>query len=269
MNYGNHVTLNYSNEVRQICNPLFELLDIEHFMITFYYSDNSIARLSTCSEWTKNYFHKGYYNVVPTLNLNESPKSYSVWDYLDEKHKPFLEMLNEAKDFKISNGLTIIKNYKDFRTVCSICSPRKKKNNDLYISNLSCVDSFISYFLNKASPLISIANKNRIYVKSTDIHNNENKLQNFYQSITLNKVYFKNILLSKQETLCLLYSMLGKTSKKISKIMDISPRTVDTYINNIKIKTNCIDRTSMIEEAFQSEVLKGILFEKIPFLYND
>lgn len=251
-----HSSLKHSNEVRQICKPLLDLIGINHFMMTFYYFDGSITRLSTCPEWTSHYYRKEFYNIVPTLNKNDSPANYSVWDYLNEEHKDFLKVLDDGKEYKISRGFTVIKHLKAYKLICSICTPKEDNfSSNVYLENLMCIDNFIYYFLNKAHPIIEAVKKSKIYVKRTNtLKTNDASVDNFYKSIDPNRIYFKNVLLSKQETSCLLNLMVGKTSKQISKILKVSSRTIDAYIDNIKLKTNCSNRTSIIEEANQSEL---------------
>ncbi len=62
-------------------------------------------------------------------------------------------------------------------------------------------------------------------------------------------------LLSKREKDCVFYLLRGKTAKEISKYMNISFRTVETHIQNIKNKLGCESRSDIIEYA----LLQGYL----------
>ncbi|PHQ78487.1 MAG: hypothetical protein COB66_08825 [Coxiella sp. (in: Bacteria)] len=55
--------------------------------------------------------------------------------------------------------------------------------------------------------------------------------------------------LTKRELQLLFFIVRGKTAKEISKIMKISCRTVEGYIENIKNKMKCTTKNSLIEKS--------------------
>lgn len=76
-------------------------------------------------------------------------------------------------------------------------------------------------------------------------------------SILLNrkKPFFSNIHpdgLSKRQAQCIYYLMRGKTAKEIAKILHLSSRTIEHYLDSVKIQWNCSSRSELIEKAFIS-----------------
>lgn len=65
-----------------------------------------------------------------------------------------------------------------------------------------------------------------------------------------NNVYSET-LLSKREKEVLYYISRGMSAKHSAKLMDISPRTVEKHIDNIKIKMGVTHKGKLIEKAFQ------------------
>ena len=55
--------------------------------------------------------------------------------------------------------------------------------------------------------------------------------------------------LSVRESECLFYLMRGKTAKEIGVKLSLSPRTVEAYIENIKMKMGCMLKGDLIERA--------------------
>lgn len=60
---------------------------------------------------------------------------------------------------------------------------------------------------------------------------------------------YPDSLLTEREDECLFYILRGKTTKEVAKLLNISPRTVETHFNNIKQKLICSNRSQVIEKS--------------------
>jgi DNA-binding CsgD family transcriptional regulator len=58
--------------------------------------------------------------------------------------------------------------------------------------------------------------------------------------------------LSERQTECLFFLLRGKTAKEIAKILNISPRTTECHLEEIKYKLNCATKSELIEKAIAS-----------------
>lgn len=65
-----------------------------------------------------------------------------------------------------------------------------------------------------------------------------------------------NIPLSKQQAECLYYLAKGMTSKQIANEMDLSYRTVEHYVSDIKCKLKCRTRSELIDKALSINFIK-------------
>lgn len=61
----------------------------------------------------------------------------------------------------------------------------------------------------------------------------------------------EDIYFSKRELECIYHMTSGKTTKEIAKILQVSPRTVEFYLKNIKTKMNVSSRTAIIEKFLE------------------
>ncbi|MBY0545329.1 MAG: helix-turn-helix transcriptional regulator, partial [Gammaproteobacteria bacterium] len=61
-----------------------------------------------------------------------------------------------------------------------------------------------------------------------------------FQEIT--RHYLGNSYLTKREIECIKWSIHGKSAEEIAVIVNISRRTVETHLENIKIKFNCYNK---------------------------
>ncbi len=66
----------------------------------------------------------------------------------------------------------------------------------------------------------------------------------------LNRSYF-DLSLPPRQSECLFFLLRGKSIKTIARILDLSPRTVESYIESIKIRLDCRTKAELIELAWQ------------------
>lgn len=62
-----------------------------------------------------------------------------------------------------------------------------------------------------------------------------------------------NVVLTKKEFRCLSLTKLGHTSKSIGKILSLSPRTIETHLENIKIKFKCRTKLELVAKLSNVE----------------
>ena len=68
-------------------------------------------------------------------------------------------------------------------------------------------------------------------------------------NFSLSNLCINNVYLSKRETECLRLTVKGKTAQSIAIILGLSCRTVEYYLENIKIKMNVSSKSEMVEKA--------------------
>lgn len=69
---------------------------------------------------------------------------------------------------------------------------------------------------------------------------------------------FNNKYLTKRETEILYYVVLGYTAKKIGKILNISHRTVEVYVDCLKSKLNCRSKAEIIGVVLTSDIISKL-----------
>ncbi len=55
---------NSHEDVRKICEPIFQLLELTFFRYLRIYKDLSRIHLCTHPEWSDNFYSKGFYNIA-------------------------------------------------------------------------------------------------------------------------------------------------------------------------------------------------------------
>lgn len=70
--------------------------------------------------------------------------------------------------------------------------------------------------------------------------------------------------ISKRESDCLFYLLRGKTVKEIAKILKLSPRTVEVYVSNVKLKLGCSSKSEVINRAIEEGLMATIPVGVLP-----
>lgn len=91
------------------------------------------------------------------------------------------------------------------------------------------------------------------------------KCRTKFKSTRIIKTYYlgeklHNLYLTKREAECMLLLLKGKSINTIGDILKLSPRTIEYYLKNIKIKLNCRTKFDLIELILHSDFYQNIDF---------
>lgn len=73
---------------------------------------------------------------------------------------------------------------------------------------------------------------------------------------------YGNTYFTRREAECMVWLLKGKTINSVATILNLSPRTVEYYIKNMKTKIGCRTKFELIDLVYASEFMKGIDFQK-------
>lgn len=230
-----HLALTSSPVVAEIMHPKLQKHGIKVFNFVRQYDDGSIIRLSSDGVWNEHYFWKGYINKrnkVPAEYLAK-PLNYFIW--LTE-HWP--EMLSDyAVNFDTGNGITIAEKFD--RCVDFFCFGGYANNKSIinfYLNHLDLLQKYGHEFRERADSLLNEYEQDRIIIPSHVIY-----IDGSTHCTTRNQPF----ILTNREHDCAMQLILGKKIKEIAKALNLSPRTVETHINNLKAKLNCRNKLDL------------------------
>lgn len=115
-------------------------------------------------------------------------------------------------------------------------------------------DGILRYYVTTRSPLRNQEGKIAgVFGISIDITNSYLMQKNFAKNLQLdiersNKDQKK---LAKRQTECLYYLVRGMTIKQIAKALNLSDRTVESYLEDLKVKLNCLNKSDLIAKAIE------------------
>lgn len=232
-----------------IFTPLFTNSLISTFGYRKFFPNGSYLALCTRNDWQEYYFHNvsdpgiAFGNAISAVQLNKF--TYFLWpnDHNDDT------LLKALWDFDIWNGVTVY--YKTTEYVESFAFTGKKDDMQLhnfFINNVKLIEKYIEHFKEAAKEFIKPDKNNLAKFKNIMDMNLQPKSERIEKNLEL-KILDNNanllldkqgqlIRLSKREEACLDLLSKGQTCKSIARALNISARTVETYINSIKFKTN-------------------------------
>ncbi len=176
--------------------------------------------------------------------------SYLLWS--EENHCPLIKMCRQK--IGLIRGLTIYKRYSSHIMAWWFTS--KNAANIPYIisqSSMQPFHEFIHYFEMKltiqklAAPLVQYDLPFDASYNTPD----QQKMEEFRSSFGTRKNLFelegRTVLLSKREWECLSALSQGKTYKEVAHVLSLSPRTIETHVNNIKERLGISSKSKLIQ----------------------
>lgn len=250
----NHsLTIKSSDFIKAICRPLQDK-GVINFVHDITFSKGQLSELTTEPEVYKLWAKK----ELPAVFVDDNGRNLEPGIYIKEtleKRDPYysiatsqlLQVTQSEKVIQIVEAEDECQNMYSFTLNFS-------GDNFLHwlLNNVENLKSFIQYYKIEATDLITqIKNpKNRITLPIIDnIENTENlvklKSENFAFKIP-HRVSKKPISLSKQQSTCFNFLIQGITAKEIANKMNLSVRTVEHYLENIRKILDCKSSKDLI-----------------------
>lgn len=249
--YQSHITFQSVSAITEMTKPL-NAIGLSYFTFDRTYQDGSHLRLTNAGRWIEAYYRNELYNVAifekdPRLFTN----GYVFWSWLNRE-----PIYSAAAKYNIDHGLTLIQvhdNYSDFFHFGTTC------NNyiaaEILIEKLPFLYRFIAYFKQQARHLIAQAETERFklpVLEEKQIHlanlqaergEGEQALNEWLQKTEVTRLYlgdkFDNAYLTRREMDIFWLLKDGEKPTDIAKRLNLSHRTLETHIKNLKDKLKC------------------------------
>lgn len=246
-----HFFLTSSQDIQELIRPLTKYFGITSFVYKKHLDDGCEIRLSNHVASTRSFYEGQFY----TESLFEAkPSLYKkkmvLWD--DVYDRDSRASVNSRK-FDIDHGINFIEPFSDGCEFFGFGVPVGRV--DLmcrYLSHIDLLEKFILYFKEVAKPLITRAEQSKIFIPNkfelarTKLITQQDLFfdrEGFIKEIAGHKNY-KN--LSAREIQCAEFLLKGYTAKMMGEQLNLSHRTIETYINGIKKKTGSFSKSDLI-----------------------
>lgn len=238
-----------SDKIRPIISPLIEAFDIAQFCYFYVDEKGMSACLSSHPQWVEFYLYQNLFLYNPFL---KDPKIVPEGVFFAKgiRDKGFQESQKHAKAFGIEDTIILTSKEDGLLKGFSFGLSPRETNYSLFVNELPLLKRFCSEFEKRASKQIAELEpvdvrdllKGAFYKKLDSQFLSSKNRDTLVAHLNIPK-------LSKREQECLGLYLKGETAKSIGEILDISNRTVESYLVNIKCKLNCENKTELIKKS--------------------
>lgn len=167
------------------------------------------------------------------------------WFLWDEALPPTAPLQLAREKLNFHNGLTLVRRTKNYYDMIAVALPYEHANpGSFYLNKVKIIEQFIYDFDKQNKDLLHIMDKSAIALPKAyrDVN---------YQDMCLSKgkiqVRGKAGLtyITTQELACIRFVLQGFSYKQIADILEISPRTVETYLIRLKRRTGYISYSQL------------------------
>ena len=252
----------HSGKIREVTRPLRDHLGVSYFTYHRIDKDGKYTVLVDRPDWAEHYVEEKYYLDDPYLRDMSVYKS--GFCFLEEhgSAERTERILKDGREiFNLDLAVLYIERHHDsveffgFSGKKAECSLEKT-----YLNHPMLLKSFGSYFkkeLNtilhqmqeEAGPLIDLKGSDFLCPQLVHPSITENAHHVFLQKIGRAQDVFKAGLLSQREKECLKLMIRGNTAKQIAHLLHLSPRTVESYFENMKNKLSCFSKQELFSVA--------------------
>lgn len=224
------------SKIQEVSLNFLNSFGFSYFQYLRCYADGSIGLLTNNTSLLEYFPLVENSPVVFSSFTEEHQNAPDYWFLWDEELPEFPVQLAREK-FNIRNGITFVRRSKFYYDMIAVALPAEQENpGSFYLNKIKAIEQFIREFDADNKDLIQLMNKNPISLPEPYRDAN-------YQNICLRQGRIAvmgqsgKTYITAQELACLRLLMQGDSYKQIAKQLNVSPRTVDTYVLRMKQRT--------------------------------
>lgn len=246
--------MNWANSYREIksiihsdCNQVLTSLGSSFFSFVRVFKNFHYISIGTYpTEYIKEYREKvriPHPQVIKTINIASiSGNSSIIWPG-GTKPKKNDTIANLSSKFNMGSKLTIVHKHSNYYDIFFFVSSLSDNNKEIFFAaHTNLMSQFSQFFIQKYSNILQNFPMELEYNYTPfQLEQSEQKIDTeiseaFYKFLTRENK--KINCFSTREVQCLERIAQGKTYKEIALDLSLSPRSIESYVDNIRNKTN-------------------------------
>lgn len=235
----------YAQKIVKQTGFLSENFGITYFTFQKVTHDGQWSLLTNSPEWHEYSADKKYYQHDPSLGPFQKYQS-GVCLTSAHEHKDTAMVLDDARNlFNLDHCLAIVtKNTTECEFAFFAAPVENKRVINSYITQLEKLRRFVNFFKLENSKLLEKLNYNQVNLNRiiSNFNDRDNVLEipptKGHTTLSFDK-------LTTREQECLFHFLQGKTAKETGFALNLSHRTVEDHITNLKIKLGCHNKRDL------------------------
>lgn len=261
-------------QLNELNKPLADNFAFSFFAYRRFYNDGNLLYLFNNHKWMDFCFQNSswYSNSFQQKvgKMNDRGCFIDIWPEFPHDDPVFSSMY--ALD--IWNGMVYYQKHENYIETISFVSTRENPQvKHFYMNNMSLFNTYITYFKSKGHDLINPTDKSlfipyphHLIQNGTGRNDNTSTFLNQTQlkaySLTIG---LRDVLLTKREMESIYCLSRGMTIKEAARLLGISPRTVEYYLNLAKDKAQVKETSDLLQAFLKNENINPIFNLKLHF----
>lgn len=259
-NLSKHPIFTAAQAISDICKPLRHL-NINHFCKVSLDCDANRTWIGTRPEFTTHYLNKKYYEA-DVHSADSQLGEFFLYDNMIFRGKT-RQLVEDAAGFGLKQFFTITEKNNGETNYYHFSTDTSKNMNPIYLNHYDLLKKFIRFFNDTVRDSKELSAMSHFQLPSGKAHHNCELILN---DISIDAALFEkeinkrmlkinnNARLSAQQKKCLHYLLQGYSAKETAIKLNISYRTVESYLSVIRTKLQFRNSKAMI--AWYSQVLR-------------
>lgn len=254
--------IRYSNQIGKVTRPLKDHFGISYFTYHKINANGKYTVLVDRPDWAECYVNKKIFLEDPYLRHPSVYQSgFCLVDSFGSKEYKETLLREGRKVLDMDIGVTLIEKKGDEVEFFGFTGNTNSSSlHSLYLNHSEVLRSFSTHFKKELDPILKLMKEESwslIALKGEDFFCKDPitpevdvyTLQNYFNDLGMKTLVKIASSFSFREKQCLQLFLDGKSAKETAKSLKLSPRTVEFYFENIKNKTNCLDKREVLELA--------------------
>jgi DNA-binding CsgD family transcriptional regulator len=257
-NYVERYIKGHHKRMKQICEPLQQFFGINYFTYHSLTSDGFWRPFVSRLDWADYFTENELFLQDPFLCHPHSYQSGAVFWTPYYQHDPNLQgVLKIARDkFSMAHGFCIIERTQEGCEFFGFnAPPQHEQIYSTYFQDLSLLKEFCKYFKKEAAPILKLLDHDPIpllSLKGEAFETTSSPFEQLQQSKSLFLKFIRAeqpVKLSKREIECLSLYLDTQKMQEVADLLELSVRTIEFYLGNIKNKLNCWNKTELMKKG--------------------
>jgi len=245
----NHIALSCSREIDSILTSFPEIPTINFFDYGKFYDNGDCLFLANNPSAVNFLFEKEY---ALTVDIPDNLRKKESFHYLIPETGPYNKLLHEVKSFfNLVGIMDIIKRNENYYELFCFATHNNDTNQNInfYLNNKERLEYFTTYFKKSAHSIITSAENQLIHLPK---HMRSNVTVFKKKQMALRDKFYLNdslidLKFTPREVECLAHLSHGWNTRDCAAKMALSCRTVESYINQIKLKIACNKKSGILK----------------------